>query len=185
MEEAENKEIEEKIINDEVKIDHQSINLSKEEKSNLQKEDTKSSKPSTMNTQVINTKIENYISDDLKDLKHQLILITNKLDTLKFTVKENSREIDYNRHKIFGLLKSGKAQLDSYDKRTNSLRRDIKKARDRRPSITSKNLKKQVQRFQSPKVEGGKNNALAHTKSFNHRISSQNVSLELIIFRKP
>lgn len=111
-----------------------SLEIAKSEQSednmpSLNGELTKSSKPSTWDTNRINTKIGNIVGSYLKELQHKLVQLTNKVESLRFSSRENTREIDFNRHKIFTLIKTQKGNFGSKEKITESIKKGIKHAK--------------------------------------------------------
>ena len=117
-------------------------------KESFRREMTKSSKPSTWNTNKINRKIGDIIGCDMKEIHYQLIQLENKIDKIKFLTRENTREIEFNRHKIFTLIRTQKGDLSFNEAMSASIKKGIKQAKI--SNLTQKEVGSYFQRFQSP-----------------------------------
>lgn len=121
------------------------------EQKGLNRDNTKSSKPATWNTNKINERIENFTSDDFKDIKHQIIELTQKIDLLRFTVKENGREIEQNREKLLFYMRATKGNISTQDRLADSIKQGIKQANKHSTSKSLMNDVSYFNKFQTPR----------------------------------
>ncbi|CAI2377247.1 unnamed protein product [Moneuplotes crassus] len=108
---------------------------------------------SSENSQTLNSKsvskVESTFNKSLLELKVALQEFTKKVDIIKFQVRENSREIDFNRHKIFSLLKNGKNSSIIKESVNASFKQGMKE-HERASAMTSKNIANLFGRLNNP-----------------------------------
>lgn len=159
--------------------ENEDMNSFEEEKGSftkLRRDYTKSSKPSSLNTAKLNTKIENFVGKDIHSIHSQLINLVQIIEELKMKVNENSEGININSKKLLQFMRSQKSNLSTQQKLALSIKNGIRQVNEGNYS-TDKNLSKSYfSKFHSPR-DSSTDEIVSKNKTFFSSNVSKNVSL--------